>query len=98
MDVMRDIHGELLGAGIPVLSREEAMQKPGAPYLYVNVNVVQGAADYSYTVRAELNQGVYIQRNPNLRTRAATWQPAPCSALRGPQCSSTRFEMRFVAW
>ncbi len=72
--IRKDIDDMLRTAGIGVLTREEAMRTPGIPCLYVNVDTMKGPDGfYAYSTTVELLQGVYLIRNPDIRTYAETW-------------------------
>lgn len=72
--IRKDIDDTLRAAGINVLTREEAMRTPGIPCLYVNVDTMKGSDGfYAYSTTVELLQGVYLIRNPDIRTYAETW-------------------------
>lgn len=72
--IQKDIDDMLRAAGINVLTREEAMRTPGIPCLYVNVDTMKGSDGfYAYSTTVELLQGVYLIRNPDIRTYAETW-------------------------
>jgi hypothetical protein len=72
--IRKDIDDMLRAAGINVLTREEAMRTPGIPCLYVNVDTMKGSDGfYAYSTTVELLQGVYLIRNPDIRTYAETW-------------------------
>jgi hypothetical protein len=72
--IWKDINDMLRTAGINVLTREEAMRTPGIPCLYVNVDTMKGSDGfYAYSTTVELLQGVYLIRNPDIRTYAETW-------------------------
>jgi hypothetical protein len=72
--IRKNIDDMLRTAGINVLTREEAMRTPGIPCLYVNVDTMKGPDGvYAYSTTIELLQGVYLIRNPDIRTYAETW-------------------------
>lgn len=61
-------------ARIPVLSEEELLRSPGAPYLCVKVDarkVSEGL--YAVFVRVTLTQQVLLLRDPKVRVPASTW-------------------------
>jgi hypothetical protein len=72
--IRKNIDDMLRTAGINVLTKEEAMRTPGIPCLYVNVDTMKGPDGvYAYSTTIELLQGVYLIRNPDIRTYAETW-------------------------
>jgi hypothetical protein len=74
--LQKEIEDRLRGAGIRVLTQEEAPQTPGEPYLYVNVNVTLSKGEEeacSYSIDLALIQNVTLIRNPRQTTYAITW-------------------------
>ena len=71
-----DVELRLRQLGIPVLTQEQSLAAPGAPYLYVNVNSYQRDPDVpvlDFAIRVELNQKVVLVRDSTIRVTAATW-------------------------
>jgi len=72
-----DVELRLRQSGIRVLTGKERRLTAGAPYLYVNVNVVirqrTGMNLAVYNIHVELNQIVYLGRDPTVRCYASTW-------------------------
>jgi hypothetical protein len=95
-ELVRDIQEQLTSGGVRLLSRNEARTTSGSPYLYVNINAVQGSVDLAYSIRIELNQAVRLERTPDAKTMAATWQPAAVLATVRPAdfVSSVRQDVR----
>jgi hypothetical protein len=58
-------------AGIKVLSEEEWLKAPGAPYLYLKVNAFQCARGYVYNITLTLEEQVKLVRN-GLKVSATT--------------------------
>jgi hypothetical protein len=58
-------------AGIKVLSEEEWLKTPGAPYLYLKVNAFQCARGYVYNINLTLEEQVKLVRN-GLKVSATT--------------------------
>jgi hypothetical protein len=58
-------------AGIKVLSEEEWLKTPGAPYLYLKVNAFQCARGYVYNITLTLEEQVTLVRN-GLKVSATT--------------------------
>jgi hypothetical protein len=68
------VESRLQQANIPVLTREEAYNAPGKPYLYLNLTTHHtGIELYSYSIRIEFNQDVSLIREPSIRASATTW-------------------------
>jgi len=75
-DIKADAESMLQLSGIRILTKAELLKTPGAPYLYVNVNVV-GKRDgmLSYAVSVELNQTVQLTRDQRIMiVGATTWR------------------------
>jgi hypothetical protein len=69
-----DVARRLKERGVSMLSREEWMQTPGRPVLYLCVNTHETERYwYAYDIRIELQQIVYMEANPNVQTLATTW-------------------------
>lgn len=72
--IQKEVESRLRHADIPVLTREEAYDTPGKPYLYLSLTTHNTGIDlYSYSVRIEFNQDVSLIREPSIRTSATTW-------------------------
>ena len=70
----RKVESRLRQADIPVLTRDEAFNMPGKPYLYLSLTTHNtGIGLYSYSIRIEFNQDVCIIREPSIRAGATTW-------------------------
>ena len=70
----RRVESRLRQADIPVLTRDEAFNMPGKPYLYLSLTTHNtGIGLYSYSIRIEFNQDVCIIREPSIRAGATTW-------------------------
>jgi hypothetical protein len=70
----KEVESQLRQADIPVLTREEAFNMLGKPYLYLNLTTHNtGVELYSYSIRMELNQDVCIIRESSIRAGATTW-------------------------
>ena len=72
--VRTDVELRLRQSGILVLSHKMALQEPGTPELYVNVNVTTGDSRlWGYGIGLELNQYVSLERDPAIQIMATTW-------------------------
>jgi len=73
--IQTEVEVLLRHAGVAVLSREEDLEAPGRPYLYVNVNIFKPGAEplYVYALAVELRQGVRLARDQEVLCFAATW-------------------------
>jgi len=71
-----EVESKLRTAGIKVLTREEAFNTPGEPFLYININVNIAKTEseiYPYSIDLLLIQKVSLLRDPNLTSYAITW-------------------------
>lgn len=70
-----DVELQLRKSGIKVLTEEETYKTSGRPILYVKVSLLKhGAVEiYAYEIEVQLEQTVYLMRNPNIGTLAVTW-------------------------
>ena len=72
--LQKDIELRLKEVGIKVLSRDECINTPGKPVLYVSVNTHEAERYwYAYDIKIELQQVVKMEANPKVNTLAATW-------------------------
>jgi hypothetical protein len=70
----KEVESRLRQADIPVLTRDEAFNMQGKPYLYLNLTTHNtGIELYSYAIRIEFNQDVCMIREPSIRASATTW-------------------------
>ena len=70
----KEVESRLRQADILVLTRDEAFNMPGKPYLYLSLTTHNtGIGLYSYSIRIEFNQDVCIIREPSIRAGATTW-------------------------
>ena len=69
-----DVVRSLMGAGVNVLAREERLQTPGAPWLYVSVATVRTKlGSHVYSVSVALFQGALLDSN-GVSTSVQTWE------------------------
>jgi hypothetical protein len=71
-----EVESKLRIAGIKVLTKEEAFNSPGEPFLYININVNISKTEsdiYPYSIDLLLVQKVSLLRDPNLTSYAITW-------------------------
>jgi Cdc6-like AAA superfamily ATPase len=74
--LQKEVESKLQKAGIKVLTREEAFNTPGEPFLYVNINVNIAKTEsdiYPYSIDPLLIQKVSLLRDPKLTSYAITW-------------------------
>jgi hypothetical protein len=80
-----DVELKLRQAGIRILSVEEQITTPGAPYLYLNVNVLKLQSGYVYDAGLFLRQSVFLAPAPKtLILAATTWQALGVTGTIGP--------------
>ena len=69
-----EVESRLRQADIIVLTRDEAFNMLGKPYLYLSLTTHNtGVELYSYSIRMEFNQDVCMVRDPSVRASATTW-------------------------
>ncbi len=69
-----DVLRTLIGAGIDVLARQERLQTPGAPWLYVSVGTVKTKlGSHVYSVSVALFQDALLDCS-GVRTTVQTWE------------------------
>ena len=62
--IQTEVQQRLRRAGIPLLSKEEAAQRPGAPFLAVSVNTIRHPMGlYAYSIDVVLYQSVTLVRD-----------------------------------
>lgn len=73
--VRGDVELQLRLAGIKVLSAEEGLATKSKAFLYVTVTTVKGELhqEYAGSVEVSLRERVYLAREPETMTLAATW-------------------------
>lgn len=73
-DLQKRVELQLKESGIKVYNREQWLDTPGKPILYVNVNTHEYQKyQFAYDVRVELDQVVSLEANPQMRIIATTW-------------------------
>jgi Cdc6-like AAA superfamily ATPase len=74
--LQKEVESKLQKARIKVLTREEAFNSPGEPFLYININVNIAKTEsdiYPYSIDMLLIQKVSLLRDPKLTSYAITW-------------------------
>jgi hypothetical protein len=72
--LQRQVEDQLKAAGIKVLGREEWLQVPGRPVLYINVNTHEFEKyRFACDVSVQLRQVVSLLRDPSTTALAPTW-------------------------
>ena|SRR5665213_1757574 len=75
-DIQADAVQQLQAAGIPLLSKEQDIQAPGMPTLYINVSVASSTAtdQWPFSIDVNLEQQATLKRNPDTFVPTAiTW-------------------------
>jgi hypothetical protein len=78
-----DVELQLRKAGIKVLTEQEFVALPGAPYLSITLLTSEGACGgagpissrrvYAICTLIRLNQNAMLERNPKIKTNVVTW-------------------------
>jgi hypothetical protein len=93
--IQTDVDLRLRKAGIRVLTRQERQSMPGHPWLYVRVSTRKSTHVelYGVSIGVELNQSVYLARDPNVQERLADkgFNPGP---LDGQMDEKTQVALR----
>lgn len=78
-----DVEDKLRQAGIPVLTRKEALEQPGRPGLYVRLQLipVQALEVYLLSIEVAVVQQVMLARNSTIRTVVPTWRTVSIGAV-----------------
>jgi hypothetical protein len=88
-----EVESKLLKAGIKVLTREEAFNTPGEPFLYININVNIAKTEsdiYPYGIDMLLIQKVSLLRDSKLTSYAITWSTGGVGSIAKPILSQLR--------
>ena len=91
--VQMEVESKLRTAGIKVLTKEEAFNTPGEPFLYINlnINIAKTESDiYPYSIDLLLIQKVSLLRDPKLTSYAVTWSTGGVGSVGKPILSQLR--------
>jgi hypothetical protein len=91
--IQTDVELKLRLAGIKVVPIKEVARTPGGQYLYVNVNSLrmEGLPLYAISVELELQQSVWLAREPKTNLPGATtWQISRVGGVGKAAVSSMR--------
>jgi hypothetical protein len=88
--IRADVELSLRRAGVTVLSRDEALNQSGAPYLYVNVNTVPKGRSYGFSMSVEFVQVIKLDRDPSISLFATTWSKASVGVVRAKKSATIR--------
>jgi hypothetical protein len=82
-----EVESKLRTAGIKVLTKEEAFNTPGEPFLYINLNVNTAKTEgdiYPYSIDLLFIQKVSLVRDPKQTTYAVTWSTGGVGSIGKP--------------
>ena len=86
--IKTDVELKLRIAGIKVLTSDELLITPGAPWLYIRANSIKidSAGLYSFTVEVSLKQDVYLSKNYDtsgdlVKTTVTTWNDVKIGSI-----------------
>jgi hypothetical protein len=85
--LQNEVESRLQKASIKVLTREEALNAPGEPFLYININVNMAKTEsdiYPYGIDLLLIQKVSLLRDPKLTSYAITWSTGGVGSIAKP--------------
>ena len=82
-EIRMDVELKLRMAGIKVFSDKEYLKTPGAPFLYVVLNIGQmsNMPIFYFNIGIYVRQAVYLKRNPNIQMLGATWETSVIGAI-----------------
>jgi len=90
-----DVELKLRQAGIRVVGSKENHTLPGAPYLYVSVNMLRGPEGIvAYGIQVDLKQLVRLERDPTQQTIAPTWSEGAVGTVGISKLSTVRGDVR----
>lgn len=92
-DIQADATQQLKAAGIPLLSKEQGIQTPGMPTLYVSVSIASSATTelWPFSIDVNLEQEVTLKRNPDAFVpTAVTWHVGSIGAVDKSNIRSVR--------
>ena len=90
-----DVELRLRAAGIPVLTEKQGRERPGDPYLYLDVSHIRAKEGFcAFSIRLALIQNVFPQRNPTQLLRASTWSVSTSGYVLGDKLSMVRQTVR----
>jgi hypothetical protein len=88
-----EVEFKLRLAGIKVLTKEEAFNTPGEPFLYININVNTAKTEsdiYPYSIDLLLIQKVSLVRDPKQTAYAVTWSTGGVGSIGKPMLGQLR--------
>jgi hypothetical protein len=91
--LQKEVESRLQKAGIKVLTREEAFNAPGEPFLYINININMAKTEsdiYPYGIDMLLIQKVSLVRDPKVASYAITWSTGGVGSIAKPILSQLK--------
>ena len=88
-----EMESKLRKAGIKVLTREEAFNTPGEPFLYINININIAKTEsdiYPYGIDLLLIQKVSLLRDSKITSYAITWSKGGVGSIAKPIVSQLK--------
>jgi len=92
-DIQADALQKLQAAGIPLLSKEQDIDTPGMPTLYISVSVASSASSdlWPFSIDVNLEQQATLKRNPDTFVPTAiTWHVGSLGAVDKSNIRSVR--------
>jgi hypothetical protein len=92
-DIQADVVQRLQAAGIPLLSKEQDIQTPGMPTLYISVSVASSTSTdlWPFSIDVNLEQQATLKRNPDTFVPTAiTWHVGSLGAVDKSNIRSVR--------
>ena len=92
-DIQADAVQKLQAAGIPLLSKEQSIQAPGMPTLYISVSVASSTETdlWPFSIDVNLEQQATLKRNPDTFVPTAiTWHVGSIGAVDKSNIRSVR--------
>lgn len=82
--LQRDVEERLREAGIPLLTADDWLQRPGRPELRLTLRAIrQDPGLYALSVQLEVIQEVRLEADPSRRVPAVTWSASAGPGLAG---------------
>jgi hypothetical protein len=92
-DIQADAVQKLQAAGIPLLSKDQDIQTPGMPTLYISVSIASSTATdlWPFSIDVNLEQQATLKRNPDTFVpTAVTWHVGSLGAVDKSNIRSVR--------
>ena len=83
--IRTDAELRLRKAGIRVITREERLKTPGAPYLYLNAIITTGSSLWGNSIAVSLVQDVSLGRDSSIQFQTETWSVKSGGGIISPE-------------